>query len=1188
MAFHFMASLSLILHLLYHPMQGALKRILSPVFFSALTETELNKITNNLENNVVILGDFNSHNRLWEHHCNKEDKTSEEIIKFMTNKNLTLLNNGAYTRHDVHANKFSAIDLTFTNPALSVRCNWTVHDNLMGSDHFPIVTEIEQKITFNDYAHVPKWKLDKADWHQFRNILKHKGITINDEADLDQCNEKIIEAILDASNETIPKTKLKNKKAKSVPWWDENCSNAVFNKVKAYRKHRRYRTEYHYLQFKRLRSETRDLIDQTKKEKWKDFISTLNHKTDSKTIWNTIRKFHGKPFTRTNTLIANNIRYTDNKQKAEILTNEYVKISSDQSYSREFINNKRENEPLIDINFEHMITLDNDKAHNSNFSMKELKTALNSKKNSAPGADTIHYEMIKQLPEKEKFTILKLMNRSWDEGKLPQQWKEATIIPLLKPNKDPSDPQSYRPISLTSAICKTMETMVNNRAKKILDNKISDTQSGFRNNRSTIDQLTRLESAIREGQLTNKNVIAVFLDLKKAFDLMWKKGVILKLSEFGIKGKMLKWINNFLENRKIRVRVEDQVSDYQETQNGSPQGVVLSPTLFNVIMDTLKTAMEKLMSKYGIDLSQFADDSAFWKSAKGIKKALFIIQLALNVIEEWGKNWGFEISPDKTQVVVFNAKFTEIQKKKKLKLNGRELEFKDEATFLGMTFDHKLTWRKHIDKLISKCQKDLNVMRAVSGTSFGADKLTLKNLYNALILSKIEYGLQAYASASKTQLARLDVIQNTAMRIITGAFKGTSSKSLEVECNLPPLKLKREETTLKYWARSSALREKLPVNNMIGYKTVHDYRKHKLKNRPPYSIRIRELLEEYGMEAIKTQPPSHTQLANVKSINPRSELSKIIDKKTSNIGQTEKITNKYIARRYSTAIQIYTDGSKDPENNRVGCAFVIPEFNAKYKFKLDGNLTVYTSELLAILMALRWAKKNKLEKFVILTDSLSSVQSINSEKSRTRQDILDQIIREIGKILDLGRDINIDWCPSHCNVAGNEMADIAAKQAMDTGVELELLPTAKEVYPIIKSKLRDKWQSEWAGHVNHRQMIDPKLQPKIIQYSKNRKLDVIYTRLRLGANGLKANNTLYTLADPMCDFCINEIEDTDHYLLYCPQHHDERERLKQNIRKICKHYFSTSLLLNPPAKIAAEIREELFAYIINTEYDKII
>ena len=118
------------------------------------------------------------------------------------------------------------------------------------------------------------------------------------------------------------------------------------------------------------------------------------------------------------------------------------------------------------------------------------------------------------------------------------------------------------------------------------------------------------------------------------------------------------------------------------------------------------------------------------------------------------------------------------------------------------------------------------------------------------------------------------------------------------------------------------------------------------------------------------------------------------------------------------------------------------------------------------------------------------------------------------------------------------------------------------------------------GHINHRHMIDPNLQPKITQYSENRKLDVIYTILRLDANGLKANNTLFNMADPMCDFCRNEIEDTDHYLLYCPQHHDERETLKKNIRKICKEFFSTSLLLNPPAKIAAEIREELF-YIYN-------
>ena len=186
---------------------------------------------------------------------------------------------------------------------------------------------------------------------------------------------------------------------------------------------------------------------------------------------------------------------------------------------------------------------------------------------------------------------------------------------------------------------------------------------------------------------------------------MWRKGVILKLTEFGIKGKMLKLINDFLVDRKISVKVEDQVSDYQKTDNGSPQGVVLSPALFNVIMDTLRTAMSHLMVTKGIDLSQFADDSAFRKSAKGLKRALYIIQLALNVIEDWGKNWGFEISPDKTQVVIFNPKGTDTLKLRKLKLNGRILEYKREATFLGMIFDDKLTWRKHIDKLVTKCQK---------------------------------------------------------------------------------------------------------------------------------------------------------------------------------------------------------------------------------------------------------------------------------------------------------------------------------------------------------------------------------------------------------------------------------------------------------------------------------------------------
>ncbi len=180
-------------------------------------------------------------------------------------------------------------------------------------------------------------------------------------------------------------------------------------------------------------------------------------------------------------------------------------------------------------------------------------------------------------------TLLSLMNSSWKQGSLPDSWKEATIIPIIKPNKDSSLPASYRPISLTSALCKVMETMVTTRLKFHLErnNKIGITQSGFRNHRSTIDQLARLDTVIKNAFIgkgrKSQYVLAVFLDLEKAFDLMWTKGAIRQLIKKGITNRMLVWIDNFLTGRKIRVRVGADHADHQLIDNGSPQEVSLAP-----------------------------------------------------------------------------------------------------------------------------------------------------------------------------------------------------------------------------------------------------------------------------------------------------------------------------------------------------------------------------------------------------------------------------------------------------------------------------------------------------------------------------------------------------------------------------------------------------------------------------------
>ena len=152
--------------------------------------------------------------------------------------------------------------------------------------------------------------------------------------------------------------------------------------------------------------------------------------------------------------------------------------------------------------------------------------------------------------------MLKLFNRVWDSGQLPSVWKQAIIIPVPKPGKDPSDPSSYRPIALTSHLCKIMERMVTERLTYFLESKalLSPCQSGFRKGRNTMDSVLCLESDIRKAQTNKEVVVSVFFDVEKAYDMLWKEGLVIMLKSLGIGGRAYNGVYNFLLDRKIQVR----------------------------------------------------------------------------------------------------------------------------------------------------------------------------------------------------------------------------------------------------------------------------------------------------------------------------------------------------------------------------------------------------------------------------------------------------------------------------------------------------------------------------------------------------------------------------------------------------------------------------------------------------------
>ena len=165
------------------------------------------------------------------------------------------------------------------------------------------------------------------------------------------------------------------------------------------------------------------------------------------------------------------------------------------------------------------------------------------------GCDDIHYQFLKHLPFRSLDSLLRIFNQIWHTGILPDSWKEAIVIPILKPGKDSTNPANYRPIAVTSCICKTMERMVNDRLVWYLEkNKlIATVQSGFRKQRGTLDHLVRFDTFIREAFINKEHVVSVFFDLESAYDTTWKYGIMNDLHDFSIRGRLFYFISAFLE-----------------------------------------------------------------------------------------------------------------------------------------------------------------------------------------------------------------------------------------------------------------------------------------------------------------------------------------------------------------------------------------------------------------------------------------------------------------------------------------------------------------------------------------------------------------------------------------------------------------------------------------------------------------
>lgn len=274
-----------------------------------------------------------------------------------------------------------------------------------------------------------------------------------------------------------------------------------------------------------------------------------------------------------------------------------------------------------------------------------------------------------------------------------------------KPGKDSKSPSNYRPIALTSQMAKTMERMINDRLTYTIESKglLQNYQCGFRRGRGTMDPLVYLEDTIRRAQVNKETVMAVFFDIEKAYDMMWKEGLLIKLSQMGIKGRVFTWVKEFLSDRIIMVKINGVMSKRYQVENGIPQGSIVSPLLFSIMINEVFKQVEDQ-----VEVALFADDGALWKRGRNIEYVVHKVQQAVDAVEQ-AIRWGFRISVDKTKTMFFSKK--KIPNEIKVKLSANKIERVDSFKYLGIWLDQRLTWTVHIQKIIDKCKKVINIMR---------------------------------------------------------------------------------------------------------------------------------------------------------------------------------------------------------------------------------------------------------------------------------------------------------------------------------------------------------------------------------------------------------------------------------------------------------------------------------------------
>ena len=680
-----------------------------------------------------------------------------------------------------------------------------------------------------------------------------------------------------------------------------------------------------------------------------------------------------------------------------------------------------------------------------------------------------------------------------------------------------------------------------------MHNYLTQSQCGFRRLRSCTDLLIRLESSICKAFASKQHHISVFFDLEKAYDTTWRHGILKELHACNLRGELPLFIKAFLKIRQFQVRVGNVLSDIRMQEEGVPQGSVLSVTLFALAINGITSVIPP-----DVLSTLFVDDLSLSFSASRMAVAERKLQLCIDSISEWAEVRGFRFSTSKTVVMHF-CHVRGAHPDPDLYLYGRRISCVEETRFLGLIFDHKMSWGPHLKDLKARCLKTLDILKALSHTSWGADRKHMLVLYKALVMSKLAYGCEVYSSATDYRLKTLNSIHNVGIRLASGAFKSSPISSLLVDAGEMPLELCRQSLLIQYWYRIQRLPASLTSKEVLRKCCFNYYNEHP-KCPKPFNFRVQKLIEEYDLplnkvQAVKFSSVPPWKLPNIKYCNCIQSCKKDFTDDELRLLFLEHLSE------HLNAVFVFTDGSKSSAG--VGYAAVFQNFNRS--FSLPNYASIFTAELFGILCALKEIVKMKEANFVIFSDSRSVLQVL--ESFNPLNPLVLDILEWLFLIEQRGQTVSFCWVPAHVGVQGNELADNLAKEASLTKTPQKCSLPFRDYNPVIKSAVENLWQFCWdLESSNKMREITQHIRPWSY-YHMPRRRETALCRLRIGHTRLTHGYLMCQDSQPCCSDCVVPLT-VRHVVLECPSLNELRTRCFSSCRNMSSDFTLEAILGN--------------------------